>query len=300
MSELLRAALDYAGRQRLPVFPCVPGEKLPAFKGSFHHATTNPATIERWWRAKPYNIGIRTGVPSGVFIVDIDGELGAANLRELRAKHGALPATLISTTGKGWHLWFRAEDEIPCSTGKIAPGLDVRADGGYVVAPPSIHPSGAVYRWRNEMSPASAPAWLMHLAQRNRLTERDNMRCRNIVISDPRSAISSARTVAPVAPIGTTSASSAAYGHAALDREIAVLAATTPGGRNAALNCASFHLHQLVAGQELYGDEVARELLNAAQTNGLLADDGVRQVQATIRSGANAGLRFPRDRHGRR
>ena len=282
-AALLQAALDYAAR-RLPVFPCVPGEKIPAFKGSFRHATTNPATIERWWRAKPYNIGIPTGAASGVFILDIDGEFGAASLCEIEAKHGPLPATLISATGKGRHSWFRAECEIPCSTGKIAPGLDVRGDGGYVVAPPSVHPNGTLYRWINDLPPAPAPLWLIQLALRKP--------------SPPPP--SPPATSSPRSPIETTSASSAAYGHAALDREIAALAVTAPGNRNAALNCASFRLHQLVAGQELYGDEVARGLLNATQANGLLADDGVRQVQATIRSGANAGMRSPRDRHGRR
>jgi hypothetical protein len=275
----LTAALNYAacGWQ---VFPLKPRSKEPCTRRGFYDATSNPATVHRWFaQGFPYNIAIRTGT-SGVFILDIDGEHGAASLRKLRAEHGALPPTLISTTGKGWHLWFRAESEIPCSTGKIAPGIDVRGDGGYVVAPPSIHPNGKAYRWLNALPPAYAPAWLIHLAQRKPAPP--------LPAAPPRS------------PIGTSSASSAAYGHAALDREIAALAATTPGARNAALNCASFRLHQLVAGQELYGDEVARGLLNAAQTNGLLAEDGVRQVQATIRSGANAGMRFPRDRHGRR
>jgi hypothetical protein len=279
---ILRAALDYAVRGWM-VFPLKPRAKEPATGSGFYDATTNPAKLKRWFACGyQHNIGIRTGVLSGVFILDIDGARGDASLRDFEAKHGALPATLISATGKGRHFWFRAECEIPCSTGKIAPGLDVRADGGYVVAPPSIHPSGAIYRWANDLPPAPAPAWLIHLAQ-----------CK------PSLPVMTAPP--PRSPIGTTSpASSAAYGHAALDREIAALAATAPGGRNAALNCASFRLHQLVAGGELHAEEVMRALHYAAQCNELLADDGERPVQATIQSGANAGLRFPRDRHGRR
>ena len=156
----------------------------------------------------------------------------------------------------------------------------MRGDGGYVVAPPSIHPSGAVYRWLNDPPPAVAPDWLILLA-----------------CVKPQPPIF---TPQPKTSSAITSASSAAYGRAALDREIGRLVLASSGTRNALLNCASFRLYQLVAGQELHGDEVARRLLNATQTNGLLAEDGLRQVQATIRSGANAGLRSPRDRHGRR
>jgi hypothetical protein len=282
---MVKAALEYAAR-RWQVFPLKPQSKEPATRRGFYDASTNPATLRRWFgQGFPHNIAIRTGVPSGVFILDIDGELGASNLCALVAEHGAIPATRTSTTGKGHHLWFRAEAEIPCSTGKIAPGVDIRADGGYVVAPPSIHPSGAVYRWANDLPPARAPAWLIDLARRKPSLPAP--------LVSPLPAPTSARQV-------VTSTSSAAYGHAALDREIDKLTLTSSGTRNAALNCASFRLHQLVAGNELRAEEVAQRLLFAAQTNGLLAENGLRRVQATILSGANAGMRSPRDRHGRR
>ena len=284
----LQAAVDYASR-RWQAFPIKPRSKEPATWRGFYDATSNPAKLHRWFAQRfPYNIGIRTGLPSGVFILDIDGELGAASLRQIEAKHGPLPATLISANGKGRHFWFRAECEIPCSTGKIAPGLDVRADGGYVVVPPSIHPNGAIYRWANDLPPAPAPLWLIQLAQRKPSPP----------IPPPPSPPAWTWTPRPRSSI--VSASSAAYGIAALDREIERLASASSGTRNAELNRTSFRLHQLVAGQELYGDEVARRLIHATQINGLLAEDGPRQVQATINSGANAGLRFPRDRHGRR
>ncbi len=92
MSDLLAAALDYAARG-LPVFPCVPRGKTPAVARGFHAATTNPATIRRYWTDPERNIGIPTGVSSGVWVLDIDGVEGEASLRALETKHGAIPKT---------------------------------------------------------------------------------------------------------------------------------------------------------------------------------------------------------------
>ena len=140
----LRAALAY-GVSRLAVLSLMPRSKEPAIARGFHSATTNPETIRRYWSVPDRNIGIATGALSGVWVLDIDGDDGATNLRTLEAQHGKLPKTWISSTGRGWHVWFRYTAPIPSSTGRIAPSLDVKADGGYVVAPPSIHPSGRAY-----------------------------------------------------------------------------------------------------------------------------------------------------------
>ena len=120
----LSNVLNYAARG-WQVFPLKPQLKEPATARGFYDATNNPATLRRWFEKFPYNIGVRTGTASGVFVVDIDGDQGAASLRMLEAQHGALPATLISTTGKGAHYWFIADGPIPCSTGKLAAGIDV-------------------------------------------------------------------------------------------------------------------------------------------------------------------------------
>jgi Bifunctional DNA primase/polymerase, N-terminal len=277
MSALLDVALDYAARG-WAAFPLQPRTKEPATKRGFYDATTNPATLQRWFARFYYNVGIRTGAASGVFIVDIDGEAGASNLRALEAEHGPLPATLASITARGQHLWFRAAGEIPCSTGRVAPGIDVRADGGYVVTPPSVHPNGAVYRWIDySIPPTIPPDWLIRLAQRPQ------------------------RIAAPAAPINFAS-NSDAYGRAALEREIEALSQVEKGARNHALNLVSFRLHQLVAGGELSADEVQQRLLDAAQANGLMSDpeDGPRKTLGTINSGARAGLQFPRRRSERR
>ena len=89
-----------------------------------------------------------------------------------------------------------------------------------------------------------------------------------------------------------------AYGRAALEREIEALAATPAGGRNHALNRCAFRLFQLVAGGELNGDQVSERLIEASHRNGLVKDDGLRTVLATIQSGARAGLNHPRSRPG--
>jgi hypothetical protein len=275
--------LEYALRGWL-VFPLKPESKLPATRRGFHDATTNPATLKRWFgRDYPYNVGVRTGQPSGVFVLDIDGTNGAGSLCALIGDHGPIPATLISQTGSGWHLWFSTDVPVPCSVGKIAPGIDVRGDGGYVAAPPSVHPDGAIYRWTTDLAPAAAPAWLIRLAQQPKpvpISERALA-----VIHEPRCTVADDN-----------------YGRAALESEIHALATVSKGGRNAALNLTSFRLYQLVAGGELNDGEVKQRLIEAAHANGLMTDpeDGPRAVLRTIQSGANAGMRYPRDRRGRR
>jgi hypothetical protein len=273
---LLAAALDYAARG-WAVFPCAPMSKAPACRRGFHEATTNPATLRRWFASQQnYNVGIATGLISGIWVLDADGAIGATTLGELEAEHGALPATLTSISSSGCHLWFRADGELQCSAGRIGAGLDVRADGAYIIAPPSVHPDGVRYRWSSEMAPAPAPDWLTRLARR--------------------------RPAPPAMPNPvrrcSTGGDRSAYARAALEYEIASLASTPQGQRNHALNRASFALHQLVASGELDAAEVQDRLVAAASANGLMTDptDGPRAVLATIRSGARAGLQQPRSR----
>jgi hypothetical protein len=275
---VVSAALDYAARG-FAVFPCAPGSKHPVFPGGFKTATTNPATIHRWWLARPdYNVGIRTGIASCVWVLDVDGDAGATSLADLEADHGPLPSTLISVTADGCHFWFRFTSPVPSSADdRIGRGLHVRGDGGYVLAPPSRHPDGPLYRWSNKKPPVPAPDWLLRLTRK------------------PAPKPITSKIVWPSRP-----GYSGAYGRAALDQEIAALANTIKGGRNAALNRASFSLHQLVAGGELDGGEVRQRLIEAAIANGLMSDpqDGPLAVQKTIDSGARAGLEHPRNRGG--
>ena len=161
---LLKTALTLASRG-LSVFPLLPRDKRPAVPGGLKAATTNPDEIKAWWRDQPdYNVGIATGPTSHVFVVDVDGDDGESALAKLEAQHTALPATVEAITGRGRHLYFEWPNLlVRNSAGKLAPGIDVRGDGGYVVAPPSMHPSGRRYVWSVDSANAfaAAPQWLL-------------------------------------------------------------------------------------------------------------------------------------------
>ena len=107
--RMLAAALAYAERLGWPVFPCT--GKVPAIKGGRGclDATTDPATIRRWWSEyTAANIGVAAGAVSGFWVHDIDGEEGRQSLADLEDQHGSLPPTVEQTTGSGGrHLLFR-------------------------------------------------------------------------------------------------------------------------------------------------------------------------------------------------
>jgi hypothetical protein len=150
----------------LAVFPLKQRDKVPATRHGFKNATTDRATIQAHWEDWPeQNIGIATGELSGVFVLDVDGEDGEYSLAKLCQKHGPLPATVEAITGKGRHLYFRWADGLGSTAKRLGPGLDTRGNGGYVVAPPSLHPNGRAYRWSVDSSDefADAPDWLLEL-----------------------------------------------------------------------------------------------------------------------------------------
>jgi hypothetical protein len=165
---MLRTALALAQR-KLHVFPCVECAKEPAVAGGCRAATADPLIIRQWWGERPdCNIGVATGAISGIFALDIDdGVNGEAELRRLEAEHDhQLPPSVEVITGSGRHIYFRMP-AVPVrnSAGMIAPGIDIRGDGGYCIAPPSLHPTGRRYRWSVDSanSFAAAPDWLLKL-----------------------------------------------------------------------------------------------------------------------------------------
>ena len=163
-SSMCLAALDLV-RRGFAVFPvhsirkdggCTCGKqdcgsigKHPKTTHGVDEATHDEKQIKRWWTLWPdANIGIATGTKSGCVVLDVDGEVGMESLRKLEEIHGPLPATLISNTGGGGkHFFVTYDPAIGNSVGTIAPGIDTRGDGGYVVAPPSTHKSGRKYQW---------------------------------------------------------------------------------------------------------------------------------------------------------
>jgi hypothetical protein len=179
----LEAALAYA-RRGWPVFPlhhpdahrgcsCIdalkcrsPG-KHPRTRKGLKDASTDPAQIRRWWELYPLaNVGLAMGRKSGLVAVDVDPRSGGdASLCELLERYGELPNTLEAITGGGGSHIFFAHPGVSFknSSSALGEGLDVKTDGGYVVAAPSLHASGKRYEWRTRRSPAHLPGWLLKL-----------------------------------------------------------------------------------------------------------------------------------------
>ena len=163
----LACALHYGQRVGWRVFP-VRADKTPLVKDWPNVSTTDEAQIREWWGRWPEaGIGLATGRGSGVYVVDVDaGRDGAASWEQLEARHGQRLTMVSSTGGGGWHVFFRTPSvELRNTAGRLAPGIDTRGEGGYVVLPPSPHPSGERYAWSQWRRPQHLPAWLAEAVQ---------------------------------------------------------------------------------------------------------------------------------------
>lgn len=180
--SILTIALEYAGFG-WPVLPlhwslgdgtcscqkpdCSSVGKHPIINNGVKGATTDKQTINQWWTKNPRaNLGIATGESSRATVFDIDVRHGGLeSLAELERAHGNLPATWKVKTGSGgYHYYFKYPDvQINNRIGRL-PGLDFKTNGGYVVAPPSIHACGGRYEWVvKEGEITDAPGWLLTL-----------------------------------------------------------------------------------------------------------------------------------------
>jgi Bifunctional DNA primase/polymerase, N-terminal/Primase C terminal 1 (PriCT-1) len=189
MGDMGAAAQAYArlGFRVFPLWPirlfegwkfcgCPKGEKCPSAgkhpmtAHGVNDATSDEAKIAQWWKDTPIaNIGIACG---DIVVIDIDPRHGGNRaLEELEGKHGKLPATpQVVTGGGGRHFYFYSPQDavIKNSAGLIAPGVDVRGQGGYVAAPPSLHASGKHYIWAADLAStpiAEVPAWILELIE---------------------------------------------------------------------------------------------------------------------------------------
>lgn len=161
-NELLQAALKYATKYGWAVFPVSQKTKKPLTPHGCKDAKKDPGAIKHWWRKWPdANIGVATGAISGLIVVDedIDETTGIDGIHEVdlwEEINGKLPETVRAITGRGGaHLYFKYErNDLKNRTGLIE-GVDVRGEGGYVIAPPSIHPNGTEYSW--ECDPEETP-----------------------------------------------------------------------------------------------------------------------------------------------
>lgn len=153
----LKSALEYA-QMGLAVIPNYPRTKKPIPLDWTNAATTDIDTIKGWWKDHPNaNIGVVCGSKSGdLLIVDIDtkedGVDGFDSLSAWEKEHGELPETVRSITGRGGsHLLYRINRPLSNRTG-VLPGIDIRANGGQIIVPPSVHPNGNSYEWEYDPS----------------------------------------------------------------------------------------------------------------------------------------------------
>jgi putative DNA primase/helicase len=239
-----------------------------------YDATTDRKQVLAWWEQWPEtNIGIATGTPSGIFVLDIDGAVGKASLHELEAKHGPLPRTFTVKTGNGRHLYFRSTGgRVGNSAGRLGKGIDVRGDGGYVVGVGSVHVSGFIYQRVDGWAPVLRPEWLIDLISAPQSTET--------VDTEP------AAHQIPAAKLDRARA----YAEVARGRELDRLRKAPKRQRNDTLNMAAFKLGQLTPYGIFNTRQVTEDLARVAREIGL--DD--HEIGPTITSGLNAGSQYPR------
>jgi hypothetical protein len=271
-----------------PIFPCrsqaeevadpttseliTLNEKTPKTSNGFKGASKFRRIIDRWWSDWPDSaVGIPTGAATGVFVLDIDNKPGGANgfdwLSDMEAEHGPLPETArVTTPNGGLHIYFNYVVGTR-NRGALGGGVDIRSEGGYVLAAGSQMSDGRAYEWSpagDTVPPiADAPEWLLSL-----------------LLPKPSTATTSYHPSA----IGNTP-----YVTAAIQSELDNLASTPSGGRNNRLNDAAFALGQFVGAGVLARSEAERELQAIAQPWG-----NFPKSCGTIRNGLNAGMLNPR------
>ncbi|MBC2663832.1 bifunctional DNA primase/polymerase [Novosphingobium flavum] len=143
------------------LIPLKPRDKTPLTGWrAYQKRRAARSDIEAWFKAAPNaNIGIVTGAISGLVVLDLDSADAITEAERL-----GLPDTIMVRTGKGRHIYFRHPGYKTTNRAGFLPGMDIRGDGGYIVGPGSIHPSGALYAWENppgQITLAEMPEWLV-------------------------------------------------------------------------------------------------------------------------------------------
>jgi len=269
--QIMQNALGYA-KKGIPVFPCVRETKHPYTKLGFKEATTDLNQIIRWWGDHPgASIGMPTGPASGKWVLDVDEPGGSESLSALENEYEKLPDTLMQITGGGGCqlFWIWPTDRIiRNSASKIGPRLDVRGDGGYVILPPSGHPSGKWYGWVGKHPLIAAPEWLLFLVE-----------------SKPETSLQQAQNLLP------NSNGKSSYANKAFASELVSLTSAPLHTRNVTLNASAFNLGQFVGAGLLDKGHVETALLASAVGIGLEE----KEARATIASGLSGGILKPRE-----
>jgi hypothetical protein len=269
--------------------------KHPRVEDWQEQATSDIKLITNWWSSPSWrwsNIALPMGGEQRLIVLDEDGATGAASLAGLEAKYGPIPETLTARSGRldgGKHryLWIPpgwSLSAIKNSVGEIGPNLDIRADGGLIIAPPSPHPSGNRYAWIKVVPIATCPRWLYDLAAGASQRPSPGKEAKG----QPSSA---SRQIASATPVGGDVARGRRYGLAALRRAVETVAAAQEGSRNDTLNSEAFGIAQLVPNGMLDEGEARETLAEAARTAGLVDDE----ISRTLDSAFTAGMQQPRE-----
>lgn len=252
---------DIAANLPWPVFACA-DDKTPVVPTGFKAASRDTETIlAQFKRSNASAIGVPTGAASGLVVIDVDIKAGARGMEWLNDNKDALPETRThKTRSGGLHLLFRAPEGITIrnSASRVAPGIDVRGDGGYIIVPPSPG-----YVVADQTEPADMPRWLI----------RECMR------QEPEPA-----------PAYRPHEIHERYVQAAIDGEVLAVIRAGEGTRNDRLNVAAVKLGTLIAAGQMSRSTAEAELQRAGQQSGLDA----KETTATIKSGIDFGLQHPR------
>lgn len=263
----MRASAHAYAAHGWPIFPLsgkVPA--LPAKQGGrgFKDATTDHDVIDRMWTRFPgANIGLRTGETSRVAVLDVDPRHGGnESLTRIETDRGCLPGTLLSQTGSGGlHFLYRWAPGIGNNAGRWGTGLDGRGEGGYIVAPPSIHPdTGQPYVWAGDWRSELAAWPVDHLPYgREPLARPTN------VVPFPRQP-----------------------GNGTLSGLVRTILEAKEGGRNDALNWSAYKAGQDVTAGRLQLNEVVAALDSAARQIGLTDPEISKTIASALRSAGAA------------
>lgn len=286
-------------RQGVPVFPCraqneegvdlATGEivdwpeKSPYTSNGLKGASRSTRIVDILFgeRHPTAAIGVPTGSSLGAWVLDLDrhgdrdGHTWLADMEDL---HGKLPPTArASTANGGTHIFFRHVDGVR-NRGAIAPGVDTRGEGGYVLAPGSVMVDGRRYAWIDHDGDdlpefADAPEWLLDL-----------------VVAKAPPPVTAERSDYVYSPGG----SHEIYVERAIEAETAILARALVGGRGTQVNKSAFSLGTLVGAGALDRSTAESELFSAAVACGVVKEDGEREIRLKIKRGLEAGMKQPR------
>jgi hypothetical protein len=168
VNATLAAALEYAAHG-FSVIPFQRARKAPALRGGEIHRFRAQAApvrrLRRWFAGDRHNVGLLTGSPWRLLVLDVDGEVGLRSVRGLPN-----PPTPRVLTRRGYHAWFRYDGPPRATRIKALPGIDILVDNWQVLAPPSVHPNGTAYAWQDmltltDLLLAPTPAWILDLVQ---------------------------------------------------------------------------------------------------------------------------------------